>query len=246
MKLSVNILNWNCWNVMHETLDLLKEECKFWDYEIIVVDNGSVDGSIEELRKLDKEWDQLMLIENDFNVGISKGKNIGITESEGDYILLLDGDVFPVRNSIVMLVEYFDKNPECMALGMYPNRWSNEKNTEMIKYHEDYCHKLHDVRTHNAACLFYGLYRRSLFDLGLKLNEEGEFGKPGYGWEDHDFYNRLKEMGHEQYVAHINNERGKYFHAINSSIKNNDCLGNDAYIDTSRKRGEQYHRKWAN
>jgi len=246
MRLSVNILNWNCKNVLKDTLEVLETECFDNDFEVIVVDNGSKDGSIEFLKGKQKVWvnDNLHIISNRKNLGISKGKNQGIEKSIGDYVLLLDADVLPVKNSIFMLMDYLDHHDECQTIGFKPNKWQNQKNTEHCKFHEDYCHTLFEPRTQKAACLFYGMYRRWLFDMGLRLREDGVFGEVGYGWEDHDFYLTMKEMGVDQWVAHMNKANGRYYHAINSSINNYGCMGKNKYQETSKARGIAFHKSW--
>ena len=244
MKLSVNILNWNCLDVLQDTIHLLNEELVWIDHEIIIVDNGSNAENKDYLFDLDNKQSNVRIFSLNENKGISIGKNIGIEHSKGKYILLLDADVYPVRNSINMLMEHLDKTEDCHAIGFYPNKWSNQKNTETIKYHEDYCYEIFEPKIHTCPCLFYGIYRKKLFDDGLRMCEEGAYGEEGYGWEDHDFYMRLKEMGYEQWVAHMNSPKGKYFHAINSSINNEGCMGRAKYMETSRERAKLFKSRW--
>jgi len=219
---------------------VLKEELIMVDHEIIVVDNGSNDENVEYLSRVMGECSSVSAIFNERNQGISIGKNQGINASEGDYILMLDADVVPVRNSINLMLEYMDTHEDCHALGMYPNKWSNQKNNGQ-KHHEDYCHKLYEPMIKKATCLYYGIYRRWMFDEGLRMNVDGIFGEVGYGWEDHDFYMLLKAHGIDQWMAHINNPTGKYYHAINSSIR---VMGKNKYMETSRARGKVYNRLW--
>jgi hypothetical protein len=101
---------------------------------------------------------------------------------------------------------------------------------------------LHDVKPIiRRCCIYYGIFRTSLFENGLRFNEDGEFGKPGYGWEDHDFYERMNKMGVIQYVANVNKPNGKYYHAINSSIR---VMGHGEYMNTSRVRHEYFKKIW--
>ncbi|MBK5285951.1 MAG: glycosyltransferase, partial [Bacteroidia bacterium] len=86
MKLSVIIVNYNVkYFLEHCLLSVLKALEKI-DGEIIVVDNNSVDGSVEMLRK---KFPSVKLIENDANEGFAKANNKGIRQSKGEYILLL-------------------------------------------------------------------------------------------------------------------------------------------------------------
>jgi len=230
MKLSINILTLNNVDTLIDTLHVIKEEPIDKETEVIIVDNGSTDGC-----------EDLATICNEKNLGISIGKNQGIRASKGEYILLLDGDVVPVKNSIRKLLEYMEANPECKALGFFPTKFSAEKNRVGMSYHESICHTLFNPRPSRTACLYYGIYHRSIFDVCM-LDETGEYNGPGYGWEDHDFFRQMKEAGMTQWVCGMNYETGKYYHKINSSIR---VMGHNQYVKSSEARGRQYHEKWS-
>lgn len=235
MKLSVNILCLNTFKTLLLSLDILRKDLKFTSYEIIIVDNGSTD----ELKDFEFESD-IFVIRNKENLGISKGKNQGIRASRGEFILLLDGDVVPVPNSSLMMIDWLEQNQDKHAIGFMPNKFAMELNKYQMSHHESVCHTLFNPRISTTACLFYGMYRKEVFDK-VMMSEEDEFGLPGYGWEDHDFFNTMKAAGIDQWVAGMNHESGKYYHAINSSIR---VMGYQNYIDSSKRRGEYFRRKW--
>jgi glycosyltransferase involved in cell wall biosynthesis len=222
--LSVNILTWNTWPTLHDTLHILKNELEGIDSEVIIVDNGSTDGCQD-----------VATIKNGVNLGISKGKNQGIAASRGEYILLIDGDIMPVSNSIRCLLDYMEEHPEIDALGFLPDKFCNQKNGYGI---QERCEKLDPVVEHKGHCVYYGMYRKSVFDRGANFDEE--YG-PGYGWEDLDQYQRMKKLGIKQYAAGINSLTGKYYHAINSSIRQ---MGFEKYMETCKKRGDMFKQKW--
>lgn len=229
MKISVNILTWNTVRTLIETLSILKEELAEVESEIIIVDNGSTDGC-----------EKIATIKNQTNLGISKGKNQGVDASTGDYIMLIDGDIVPVRGSINALSNYLDANADCMAIGFLPNKFTKEKNRNGAINHEEFCHKLDPVEEHKGHCIYYGMYRREVFD---KCRFDEEYGV-GYGWEDLDFYMQMEQHGIKQWVAGINHKCGKYYHAINSSINNKGCLGFEKYMETCKDRSLIFKRKW--
>lgn len=229
LKLSVNILTWNCYEVLHKTMHILAEELRGIDSEVIIVDNGSNDGCQD-----------LATIKNPINLGISVGKNQGIDSSNGEYILLLDGDVMPVPNSIRCLLEYMENNKYIDALGFHPNKWSNQFNNNGQKHHEDYCDKLVNLTEHGAHACYYGMYRRTVFERGVRFDEA--LGA-GYGWEDCDMYMTMEKLGIKQYFIHINHPAGKYYHAINSSIRN---MGFEKYMETCKDRERYFKKKWEN
>lgn len=227
LKISVNILTWNTYPTTKMALDVIKEELKDIEHEIIIVDNGSID-----------ECKDIATIRNEKNLGISKGKNQGVDMSLGEYIFLLDGDIVPVPNSIRLMIKHLDENPDRMAIGVYPNKFCNKLNGDFEKF----CHKLEPIEQHRGHCIYYGLYRREVFEH-IRFDEA--YG-PGYGYEDLDSYMQMEAKGIAQYVAGINHSSGKYLHMINSSINNKNCLGFEEYMRSSMKRSLIFKSKWEN
>jgi GT2 family glycosyltransferase len=86
---SVVVLNWNGKEVIFECLDsLLRQTCR--SFEVILVDNGSTDGSLDLIRK--QYGSALEVIESPTNVGFAEGCNIGIRASRGEFIALVNSD----------------------------------------------------------------------------------------------------------------------------------------------------------
>jgi len=83
--------------------------------EIIVVDNGSTDGSVEEIKneklKIKNKDLRLIVIENKKNVGFAKGNNQGIKEAGGEYIMLLNSDTVVEPGAIKKLLGFLENNP---------------------------------------------------------------------------------------------------------------------------------------
>jgi len=86
---SVIIVNYNGENFLVECLESIQEKCVNMSYEVIMVDNDSTDGSLT-LVKENFPW--VKLIESNENLGFAKGNNLGVAESQGEYILLLNND----------------------------------------------------------------------------------------------------------------------------------------------------------
>src|SRR3989344_6141718 len=102
MKLvSVVILNWNGENYIKDCLDSLKKQ-KYKNYEIIVVDNNSTDNSIKLFKKY---FPKIKLIKNKENLGYSGGNNMGIQNSKGEYIILLNMDTLVDKDWLGELVK---------------------------------------------------------------------------------------------------------------------------------------------
>jgi hypothetical protein len=110
-KLSIIILNWNTKELLSQCLKSLGGEK---ETEIIVVDNGSVDGSVEMVKK---DFPEVKLIQNKENLGFSKGNNVGIKEAKGDYLMLLNSDTIVKKGALQKLVSFLDSHPEVDIVG---------------------------------------------------------------------------------------------------------------------------------
>lgn len=218
--ISVAILALNCNQYLKRTYEVLAGK-----FETVLIDNGSTDGTDKDV----PIW--VKYVRNNKNLGISKGKNQCVRETQGQRILLLDGDIVPVPGSIEELNKWMDETGE-LAIGFLPNRGApNESICERD------CHRLFNVHKHNSHCIYYGLLDRDVFQC-CEFDED--FG-PGYGWEDFDFYEQMKTCGIDQYAAEINKAGGRYYHDFNSSIR---TMGREEYIKSSKERRLRFIKKW--
>ncbi len=106
MDLSVIIVNWNTKKLLEDCLVSIIKFTKYLDFEVIVVDNGSNDGS---QRMVQNKFPKVKLIQNKDNLGFAKANNIGIKSATGKYILLLNSDTYLIENSLQKLVEFAKK-----------------------------------------------------------------------------------------------------------------------------------------
>ena len=104
---SVIVVNWNGKAYLGECLESLRSQ-KFFDFEIIVVDNGSTDGSTELVRS---HFPECLLIQNPFNYGFARGNNQGIEKAKGRYIALLNNDAQAESDWLGELVKAAEKDP---------------------------------------------------------------------------------------------------------------------------------------
>ncbi|KHD38312.1 glycosyl transferase [Clostridium acetobutylicum] len=117
-----------CWNRKDEICESLNNIRKI-DYEsleIIVVDNGSTDGTVE---KIEEDFKEVKLIKMPKNAGI-EAYNVGFKSAEGEYIVILDDDSFPEKNSIKRMVKKFQKDDK---LGMVAFDVRNYYNYDEVK-----------------------------------------------------------------------------------------------------------------
>ena len=119
LMLSIVILSWNTEALLKQCLESLEEGCEgIGGCEVVVVDNGSTDGSSEMVRKyqIRNTKYKIRLIENQSNLGFAKGNNIGIKQARGKYIMLLNSDTIVEKGSMAKLVNYLDQHSEVAAV----------------------------------------------------------------------------------------------------------------------------------
>jgi hypothetical protein len=114
MKLSIVIICWNDWKVIENCLRSIFENTNKIDFEVIVSDNGSTDGSIERIRT---QFPLVRLIENGANLGFSKANNVGIRAATGDYVLILNPDTIIHPGALDRWMEFADQHPEAGGFG---------------------------------------------------------------------------------------------------------------------------------
>jgi GT2 family glycosyltransferase len=114
VKLSVVIICWNDLRVIRDCLRSIHKGTHTTNCEVIVSDNGSVDDSIEFIRK---HYPGVRIVENQQNLGFAKGNNAGIAASRGQYVLILNPDTIIHDGALDKLVEFADRHSEAGAFG---------------------------------------------------------------------------------------------------------------------------------
>jgi len=146
MALSIIIVNWNTKQLLHNCLRSIYENAKNIDFEIIVVDNASSDGSVEMVKS---EFPYIKLIENQQNLGFATANNQAIRQSCGSYILLLNSDTIIIDGAIERTLDFMEKHPESGAVG---------------------CRLLNSDRSLQHSCYNFGSLARAII-FNLKLDK---------------------------------------------------------------------------
>lgn len=108
-KVGIVLVNYNGKNVLMDCIKSIKN-MNYEDYKIILVDNNSSDGSVEDIRKT---YNDIIIIETGENSGVAKGNNIGIRkalEIGCEYILLLNNDTEVEENMLSNMLNKADKD----------------------------------------------------------------------------------------------------------------------------------------
>ena len=115
MKLSVVIVSYNVRELLTACIDSVVKAAEGIDTEVFVVDNKSVDDTIEIINR-DYPW--VHLINNKENLGFSKANNIAIRQAEGEYVLLLNPDTVVAEGTLRGAIEFMDLHPEAGGAGV--------------------------------------------------------------------------------------------------------------------------------
>ena len=114
MKLSIVVICWNDGSVIGDCLRSIYAETSSVDFEVIVADNGSTDGSAACVRE---QFPKVQLVENGCNLGFGPGNNAGFHVARGDYVLILNPDTVIHDRALEKLVAYADCHPQAGAFG---------------------------------------------------------------------------------------------------------------------------------
>lgn len=115
MKLSVIIVNYNVQHFLEQCLHSVRKAASGIEMEVFVVDNNSVDGSVQMVKN---KFPEVHLIANKENVGFSKANNQAIRISKGEYVLLLNPDTVVEENTFRKVIDFMDAHADAGGLGV--------------------------------------------------------------------------------------------------------------------------------
>ncbi len=110
-KVSIIVLNYNGLDFLKECLNSIESQT-YRDFELLVVDNASADGSWEIAR----DWCAAhghAAIRNEQNLGYSEGNNVGIRQAKGDWVLVLNNDTVVEASWLSELMSAVEVYPDC-------------------------------------------------------------------------------------------------------------------------------------
>ena len=114
MDLSIVIVNWNTKDYLAACLRSIETCPPACEHELVVVDNGSRDGSAEMVREA---FPRVKLIANERNLGYAEGNNQGIWATSGEFVLLLNPDAEVKPGSLDALLRFARGHSDAAAVG---------------------------------------------------------------------------------------------------------------------------------
>ena len=161
LNVSIIIVNYNTKQLLADCLKSIYEQTKDISFEVIVSDNGSVDGSIEMLKT---DFPQVILIENNANLGFGAANNRGLAVAKGKYIFYLNSDTILLNNAVKYFFDYWEKYGEKENLGALGCNLVNKDG----EYSHSYGTFLNlDEELFNSFHQLYGIYKLSIKRLLL-------------------------------------------------------------------------------
>lgn len=116
MKFTVVIVNYNVKHFLEQCLLSVAKAIEGIDAEVFVVDNNSVDGSVELVRT---KFPWVKCIANKVNLGFSGANNQAIRLSTGEYVLLLNPDTVVEEDTFSKCIAFMDEHPDAGGLGVH-------------------------------------------------------------------------------------------------------------------------------
>lgn len=114
MDLSIIFVNWNSLNYLRECVPSIYQHTENLSFEIIVVDNASPEGRIEELKQ---EFPDVRVIKSDVNLGFAGANNLGFRHATGTYVLFLNPDTKLTGPSIRIILDQLKSLPDAGIVG---------------------------------------------------------------------------------------------------------------------------------
>lgn len=234
-NISIVILNHNNEKVIFHCVDSLIKYNKRYNYEIIVVDNQSCDGSYEKLKKEYKGQKEVKIIQNNKN-GCASGRNLGYKEASNEYIVFLDSDQWVLHE--YWLDNYLDiynqtKNVGAIAWGA---GWFNDKGLALHVV-DSYLNRYMPANVlarcdigYLATCGF--MIRKALLEKIAGLDEAYD----PTCYEDTDLALKVRNSGKEIYysnllgVGHIPHQTTK--------------AGSEEHEKLIKEKGDYFVNKW--
>lgn len=132
---SIVITTWNSFDLTKQCIESVRKHTK-QPYEIILVDNGSKDGSIEKLEKEFSNLKNLKIIRNKINKGFPFALNQGYRAAKGYYVVHLNNDAFVTENWLEELIKTIDSDEKLVVVGVKeisPKQFKDKKLIEEFK-----------------------------------------------------------------------------------------------------------------
>lgn len=198
---SIIIPVFNNLNFTKNCLIALSQNTIYQPYEVVIIDNGSTDGTAQFLSCLEGD---VQIIKNEKNLGFGKASNQGAKAANGEYLLFLNNDTLPTKGWLTELVKIATDNEHVGIVGsklLYPDNTIQHAGVAFNKYGKVYhiyqglprdhpnVSKIREFQAVTGACM---LIKKEIF---MKVGGFDERFLNGF--EDIDLCLKVKELGYQ-------------------------------------------------
>ena len=241
-KVSVIVLTYNNLRFTRACLKSLEVNTCYPDWELVLVDNASTDGSRDYLAEYAQGKPWVQLVQNDRNLGFAAGNNRGLEAATGDYLVVLNNDTYVTRGWLLDLVRHLKKDPQLGLVGAVTNNIGNEAKIDI--HYEDmaemqqaaYAYTKRHAREEldvDVVAFFCTALPRTLYESTGGLDERFGLGF----FEDDDYCKRVAAQGYRIAVA----EDVFVHHHLSASFDKIDDERRQALFDRNKA---LYEEKW--
>lgn len=222
-KVSVITTVFNCEKYIEDSVNSILNQT-FRDFEYIIVNDGSTDGTTQILRQHSEKDSRIKLTELDKNYERVKSLNIALENAKGEYIALQDADDISLPERIERQVNFLDKNRDYVLVGSNIIEMSEDgqvisKPKRPRQNHELQFSLLFRCTFANPSLMYR---KKSIEDFNIRYEEEFKHA------EDFRIISKLRYLGK---IYNLNEHLVKYRrHELNNSSINFDFLSNNSII----------------
>ncbi len=226
-KCSIIMLNLNTSDYTEETINSIQHHTGY-PYELIIVDNGSNDKSMDVLKRLKKNKMIDKIVTSNKNLGFAGGNNLGAKEATGDYICFINNDVIVSPKWLTKLIDVF-KDEKTGAVGPVSNNVGGLEFPQRVSFTNEKEGIIEEIPRLSGFCI---VLRKKVFD---KIGGWDDRFFPGF-FEDDDLCIRLQEEGYNLKYC------GNSFihHKMQSTFAKNKLDGNKIYMENKAR----FEQKW--
>lgn len=239
-KVSIIVLTYNNLGYNKLCVESILNRTAYPNYELIIVDNLSTDGTRDYLKSLNHP--KIKVILNDENLGFAAGNNVGIKAATGKYIMLLNNDTEVTAGYITNMIKHIEQDGLKMV-GPVTNSIGNESMINTNYNDVTGCQTFSHLYTHShinelyrdirVLAMFCVLFEKALTEeIGL-LDENYGIGM----FEDDDYSMAIRKKGYKIACC----EDAFVHHYGQASFK---ILGDKKYMDTFNKNKAYFENKW--
>lgn len=236
-KYSAIVLNWNESHISIQTVENLLKE----NIDVIVVDNGSMDGSGDKFKEKFGNKIKLVLLNKNYGSSIARNIGIDLIPSGNKFTFLIDGDILYVPNTISEYERVINKFDNCACVGYFDWELRKDGNLSHGTQHKELADKAMDkikkIGTwYPIAWTQYGLFRTEVLKK-YRFVSTPPFDMCGYGFEDDWLY---KEFSKDGWTS-LSVDAPYYYHDAHYSLREMQKMNASAMFEERR---EAFNSKW--